>query len=29
MQEGLKNPVVFFQHYAENELEDFQLKASE
>ena len=28
MQEGLKNPVVFFQHYAENELEDFQLKAA-
>ena len=28
MQEGLKNPVVFFQHYAENDLEDFQLKAS-
>ena len=28
MQEGLKNPVVFFQHYAENDLEDFQLKAA-
>ena len=28
MQEGLKNPVVFFQHYAENNLEDFQLKAA-
>ena len=28
MQEGLKNPVVFFQHYTENNLEDFQLKAA-
>ena len=28
MQEGLKNPVVYFQHYAEDCLEDFQLKAS-
>ena len=28
MQEGLKNPVVFFQHYAENNLEGFQLKAA-
>ncbi len=28
MQERLKNPVVFFQHYAENNLEDFQLKAA-
>ena len=28
VQEGLKNPVVFFQHYAENNLEDFQLKAA-
>ncbi len=28
MQEGLKNPVVYFQHYAEDCTEDFQLKAS-
>ena len=28
MREGLKNPVVFFQHYAEDSLEDFQLKAA-
>ncbi|WP_297972061.1 4-hydroxy-3-methylbut-2-en-1-yl diphosphate synthase [uncultured Bacteroides sp.] len=28
MQEGLENPVVFFQHYAENETEDFQIKAA-
>ena len=28
MSEGLKNPVVFFQHYAEAETEDFQLKAA-
>lgn len=28
MQEGLKNPVIYFQHYAENDLEDLQLKAS-
>lgn len=28
MQEGLDNPVVFFQHYAENETEDFQIKAA-
>lgn len=28
MQEGLKNPVVFFQHYAEDEAEDFQIKSA-
>ena len=28
MQEGLKNPVVYFQHYAEDNLEDLQLKAA-
>lgn len=28
MNEGLENPVVFFQHYAETELEDFQIKAA-
>ena len=28
MQEGLKNPVVFFQHYAENEAEDLQIKSA-
>ena len=28
MREGLKNPVVFFEHYAEEEAEDFQLKAA-
>lgn len=28
MQEGLENPIVFFQHYAENETEDFQIKAA-
>ena len=28
MSEGLKNPVVFFQHYAEAKTEDFQLKAA-
>ena len=28
MQEGLQNPVIFFQHYAEKCLEDFQLKAA-
>lgn len=28
MQEGLENPVVFFQHYTENETEDFQIKAA-
>lgn len=26
--EGLKNPVIFFQHYAENEAEDLQIKAA-
>ncbi|MBQ8673484.1 MAG: 4-hydroxy-3-methylbut-2-en-1-yl diphosphate synthase [Bacteroides sp.] len=26
--EGLKNPVVFFQHYAEEEAEEFQIKAA-
>ena len=26
--EGLTNPVVFFQHYAEDSVEDFQLKAA-
>lgn len=28
MQERLPNPVIYFQHYAENKLEDFQLKAA-
>lgn len=28
MQEGLSNPVVFFQHYAEEEKEDLQVKAA-
>ena len=28
MQEGLANPVVYFQHYAEHSAEDFQLKAA-
>lgn len=28
MQEGLKNPVVFFEHYAEEQAEDFQIKAA-
>lgn len=28
MVEGLGNPVVFFQHYAENELEDLQIKSA-
>ncbi len=28
MNEGLENPVIFFQHYAETELEDFQIKAA-
>lgn len=28
MQEGLSNPVVFFQHYAEEEKEDLQIKAA-
>lgn len=28
MKEGLKNPVVFFEHYAENEAEDLQIKAA-
>ena len=28
MKEGLKNPVVFFEHYAENELENLQIKAA-
>lgn len=28
MNEGLVNPVVFFQHYAENEAEDLQIKSS-
>ncbi len=26
--EGLKNPVIFLQHYAENEAEDLQIKAA-
>lgn len=26
--EGLGNPLVFFQHYAENEAEDFQIKSA-
>ncbi len=28
VREGLKNPVVYFQHYAETSLEDLQIKAS-
>lgn len=28
MQEGLKNPVVFFEHYAENEAENLQIKSA-
>lgn len=28
MKEGLKNPVVFFEHYAENSAEDLQIKAA-
>ena len=28
MSEGLKNPLVFFQHYAENGAEDLQIKAA-
>ena len=28
MNEGLANPVVFFQHYAENDAEDLQIKAA-
>ncbi|MCD8183433.1 MAG: 4-hydroxy-3-methylbut-2-en-1-yl diphosphate synthase [Bacteroides sp.] len=28
MNEGLKNPVVFFQHYAEEEAENLQIKAA-
>ncbi|KAA6331266.1 4-hydroxy-3-methylbut-2-en-1-yl diphosphate synthase (ferredoxin) [termite gut metagenome] len=28
MSEGLQNPVVFFQHYAENNAEDLQIKAA-
>ncbi|KAA6322865.1 hypothetical protein EZS27_027642, partial [termite gut metagenome] len=28
MREGLQNPVVFFQHYAENNAEDLQIKAA-
>ena len=28
MAEGLLNPVIFFQHYNESELEDFQIKAA-
>lgn len=28
MQEGLSNPVVFFQHYAEEEKEDLQIRAA-
>lgn len=28
MTEGLKNPVVFFQHYAEDEAEDLQIKSA-
>ncbi|MEG1660397.1 MAG: 4-hydroxy-3-methylbut-2-en-1-yl diphosphate synthase [Bacteroides sp.] len=28
MAEGLENPVIFFQHYAENEAEDLQIKAA-
>ena len=28
MNEGLKNPVIFFQHYTENEAENLQIKAA-
>ena len=28
MNEGLKNPVIFFQHYAENEAENLQIKSA-
>lgn len=28
MNEGLDNPVVFFQHYADDEAEDFQIKSA-
>lgn len=28
MKKGLKNPVVFFEHYAESELENLQIKAA-
>ena len=28
MTEGLQNPVVFFQHYAEDDAEDLQIKAA-
>lgn len=28
MNEGLHNPVIFFQHYAENEAEDLQIKSA-
>ncbi|WP_234819911.1 4-hydroxy-3-methylbut-2-en-1-yl diphosphate synthase [Bacteroides zoogleoformans] len=28
MQEGLRNPVVFFEHYAENEVENLQIKSA-
>lgn len=28
MSEGLKNPLVFFQHYAESEVENLQIKAA-
>ncbi|NDV64148.1 4-hydroxy-3-methylbut-2-en-1-yl diphosphate synthase [Bacteroides sp. 224] len=28
MAEGITNPVIFFQHYAEDEAEDFQIKAA-
>ena len=28
MNEGLKNPVIFFQHYTENEVENLQIKAA-
>lgn len=28
MNEGLKNPLVFFQHYAENETENLQIKSA-
>ncbi|GAE85459.1 1-hydroxy-2-methyl-2-(E)-butenyl 4-diphosphate synthase [Bacteroides reticulotermitis JCM 10512] len=28
MTEGLRNPVVFFQHYAEDNAEDLQIKSA-
>lgn len=28
MNEGISNPVIFFQHYAETEIEDLQIKAA-